>query len=171
MMWFLILSSSFLIAPSHLLQLALQFLNFLLLLQQIRQYLRIMIHLGWVEIGRDPIFFQHRSEFLPNYLIFLLQLRDLSPELEHHQVQFLLPLLLLTAQPLENGILMLEFPERYLILGYHLGALVLETVALGGQLVDFIMKIEIILFGEDRIILVEGIIGIAQTIQTLHYNL
>lgn len=66
---------------------------------------------------------------------------------------------------------MLEFPERYLILSYHLGALVLESVALGGQLVDFIMKIEIILFGEDRIILVEGIIRIAQTIQTLHYNL
>lgn len=66
---------------------------------------------------------------------------------------------------------MLEFPERYLILGYHLGALVLETVALGVQLKDFIMKIEIILFGEDRIILVEGIIRIAQTIQTLHYNL
>jgi hypothetical protein len=33
------------------------------------------------------------------------------------------------------------------------------------------MKIEIILFGEGRIILVEGIIRIAQTIQTLHYNL
>jgi len=66
---------------------------------------------------------------------------------------------------------MLEFPERYLILGYHLGALVLETVALGGQLIDFIMKIKIILIGEDRIILVEGIIRITQTIQTLHYNL
>lgn len=66
---------------------------------------------------------------------------------------------------------MLEFSQGYLILRHHFCSLILETIASRGQLIDFVMKIEIVLIRENRILLIKRIIGITLNTQTLHYNL
>jgi hypothetical protein len=59
-----------------------------------------MIEFWRVKIGGYPILLEHGVKIFGNHLIFSFQFCHFAPQLKNNQIQFLLPLLLLAAQPL-----------------------------------------------------------------------